>query len=42
MLFRGLARLNEEREIAAAVRSPGSRSKAERGDIFRGLVYKSL
>lgn len=33
---------DEEGDIAAAVRRPGSRSKAERGEIFRGLVYKNL
>ncbi len=33
---------DQERDIAAAVRRPGSRAKAERGEAFRGLVYKSL
>jgi len=33
---------DEEREFAAGVRSPSHDGKPERGEIFRGLVYKSL
>jgi hypothetical protein len=51
-LFRGvrtvsdvLARLgppDEEREIASGVRHPSREDKPERGEVFRGLVYKRL
>jgi len=33
---------DEERELASAVRWPSRHSKPERGEAFRGLVYKSL
>ena len=33
---------DEEREFAAGVRRPGRGDEAERGEAFRGLVYKSL
>ena len=33
---------DEEREFASSVRSPSRDGKPERGEIFRGLVYKSL
>ena len=32
----------EEREIALAVRSPAQGDEPERGEAFRGLVYKHL
>jgi hypothetical protein len=51
-LFRGLRTVSdvvarfgppdEERELAAAVRRPGRAGKPERGEAFRGLVYKEL
>jgi hypothetical protein len=33
---------DEQRDIAAAVRRAGGKGKAERGEAFRGMVYKSL
>jgi len=33
---------DEQREFASGVRSPARDGKPERGEIFRGLVYKSL
>jgi len=51
-LFRGIRKVSdvvarfgppdEEREFASGVRSPARGGKPERGEIFRGLVYKSL
>jgi hypothetical protein len=51
-LFRGLRKVSdvvarfgppdEEREFASGVRSPARDGKPERGEMFRGLVYKSL
>jgi hypothetical protein len=33
---------DEEREFGGAVRSPSRDGKPERGEMFRGLVYKNL
>ncbi len=33
---------DEERQFASGVRKPSRDAKRERGEIFRGLVYKSL
>jgi hypothetical protein len=33
---------DEEREFAASVRKPGKGNEPERGEVFRGLVYKNL
>jgi hypothetical protein len=51
-LFRGIRKVSdvvarfgppdEEREFASGVRSPARDGKPERGEIFRGLVYKNL
>lgn len=51
-LFRGLRKVSdvitrfgppdEEREFATGVRKPGRGDEPERGEIFRGLVYKNL
>ena len=51
-LFRGIRKVadvverfgapDEEREFASGVRSPARDDKPERGEIFRGLVYKNL
>jgi hypothetical protein len=51
-LFRGIRTVSdviakfgqpdEEREFASGVRNPSSQGKPERGEIFRGLVYKNL
>ena len=51
-LFRGLRKVSdvvarfgppdEEQEFALGVRSPAGDGKPERGEIFRGLVYKNL
>jgi hypothetical protein len=51
-LFRGIRKVSdvvarfgppdEEREFALGVRSPARDGKPERGEIFRGLIYKNL
>ncbi len=51
-LFRGIRKVSdvvsrfgppdEEREFATGVRRPGRAGEPERGEIFRGLIYKNL
>lgn len=51
-LFRGLRKVSdvvarfgppdEERECASGVRSPACDGKPERGEVFRGLIYRNL